>query len=132
MIKVYNRNMEDFSMMECNFPIYRGTVLGNPYTHLQLEKTKAIFKVKNREEAIEKYSEYFDLQYKYNNEFKAMIDLIYDCYVSGKDVYLECYCKPEPCHGDVIVKKLNQMVIKNKIKEIRYGKTNEKKMERVL
>ena len=117
MIYVYDRNVEDFSALENNYPIYRGvSILGNPYTHLPIKDTKAMFQCKTREEAIEKYSEYFDIMYGNNIEFTKIIDEMYEKYKNGEDLFLECYCKPQPCHGDIIAKKLQEMLIKEKYK----------------
>ena len=117
MIYVYDRNAEDFSALENNYPIYRGvSILGNPYTHLPVKDTKAMFQCKTREEAIEKYSEYFDIMYGNNIEFTKIIDEMYEKYKNGEDLFLECYCKPQPCHGDIIAKKLQEMLIKEKYK----------------
>ena len=126
MIIVYNRGKEDHSAHPTNYPIYRGgSVLGNPYTDKPLKGTLAVFKAKNREEAIEKYDTYFDTQYGRNREFTAVIDEIYEKYKNGETVYLECYCHPLPCHGDVIVKKLQQRLLKEKIKEAKENKNAE-------
>ena len=117
MIYVYDRNAEDFSALENNYPIYRGaSILGNPYTHLPFKDTKAMFQCKTREEAIEKYSEYFDIMYGNNIEFTKIIDEMYEKHKNGEDIYLECYCKPQSCHGDIIAKKLQEMFIKEKYK----------------
>jgi hypothetical protein len=124
-IIVYNRAKEDHSVHPNNFPIYRGgSVLGNPYTDKPLKGTLAVFKARNREEAIEKYSTYFDSQYGRNREFTAAIDEIYEIYKTGEDVYLECYCHPLRCHGDVIVEKLQKRLLREKIKEYK-NKKNE-------
>lgn len=126
MIIVYNRGKEDHSAHPNNYPIYRGgSVLGNPYTDKPLKSTLAVFKAKNREEAIEKYDTYFDTQYGRNREFTAIIDEIYEKYKNGETVYLECYCHPLPCHGDVIVKKLQRRLLKEKIKEANLKKNAE-------
>lgn len=117
MIYVYDRNVEDFSALENNYPIYRGvSILGNPYTHLPIKDTKAMFQCKTREEAIEKYDKYFDIMYGNNIEFTKIIDEMYEKYKNGEDLFLECYCKPQPCHGDIIAKKLQEMLIKEKYK----------------
>ena len=117
MIYVYNRNVEDFSVMDNNYPIYRGvSILGNPYTHLPVKGTKAMFQCKTREEAIEKYDKYFDIMYGNNIEFTKIIDEMYEKYKNGEDIYLGCYCKPQLCHGDIIAKKLQQRLIKEKYK----------------
>lgn len=117
-IIVYNRTKEDHSNNPNNFPIYRPSVLGNPYTHIKDKATKAIYVVNTRDEAIDKYSEYFDIMYGSNIAFTQAIDKIYEKYKSGEDVYLECYCHPQRCHGDIIAEKLKRRLIKEKIKKI--------------
>ena len=124
MIYVYNREKEDYSMLDNNYPIYRGaSILGNPYTHLPVKDTKAMFQCKTREEAIEKYDEYFDIMYGNNIEFTKIIDEMYEKYKNGEDIYLECYCKPQSCHGDIIAKKLQEMFIKEKYEKYKMGKS---------
>lgn len=119
-ITVYNRTSEDHSASPNNYRIFRGgSILGNPFTHKELGKTKAIFRVNNRDEAIERYSIYFDQQYAHNKEFKALVDEIYDKYKSGEEIYLECYCAPLPCHGEIIAEKLQQRLLREKIMEIK-------------
>ena len=44
MILVYNREKEDYSVLLNNYYIGRPSILGNPYTHLDVEKTKAMYK----------------------------------------------------------------------------------------
>ena len=122
-IIVYNRTKEDHSSNPNNYPIFRGgSVLGNPYTDKPLKNTLAVFKAKNRDEAILKYDTYFDTQYGRNRDFTVAIDEIYEKYRNGEDVYLECYCHPNKCHGDIIVKKLQQRLLKEKIKEAKERK----------
>lgn len=117
-IIVYNRAVEDYSSNPNNYPIYRGgSILGNPYTDKPVNKTLAIYHVKNREEAIARYDSYFDTMYGTNEAFTALIDEIYEKYKNGEDVYLECYCKPLPCHGDIIAEKLKKRLLKERIKE---------------
>lgn len=122
MIYVYDRNVEDFSVMDNNYPIYRGaSILGNPYTHLPVKDTKAMFQCKTREEAIEKYDKYFDIMYGNNIEFTKIIDEMYEKYKNGEDIYLECYCGKgkngeKKCHGEVIEEKLQKRLIKEKYK----------------
>ena len=124
-IIVYNRTKEDHSAHPNNFPIYRGgSVLGNPYTDKQVSKTLAVYQVRNREEAIERYSSYFDMQYGRNKDFTKLVDEIYEIYKRGEDVYLECYCHPLRCHGDIIVEKLQKRLLREKIREYK-NKNNE-------
>ena len=118
MIYVYNREKEDYSMLDNNYPIYRGaSILGNPYTHLPVKDTKAMYQCKTREEAIEKYDKYFDIMYGGNAEFTRVVDEMYEKYKNGENLFLECYCKPQPCHGDIIAKKLQERFIREKFRE---------------
>lgn len=118
MIYVYNLRVETHNGPN-SFYIGRGSVLGNPYTHIKDRKTKAIYEVKDRDEAIDRYSDYFDLMYGSNIAYTKAIDEIYDIYKSGNDVYLGCFCKPLRCHGDIIKEKLEKRLIREKIKEKR-------------
>ena len=118
MIYVYNREKEDYSMLDNNYPIYRGvSILGNPYTHLPVKDTKAMYQCKTREEAIEKYDKYFDIMYGGNAEFTRVVDEMYEKYKNGENLFLECCCKPQPCHGDIIAKKLQERFIREKFRE---------------
>ena len=93
----------------------RGSILGNPYTHIKDRETKARYIVRDREEAIEKYGSYFDVMYGSNVDFTEVVDEIYEKYRNGEDVWLGCYCKPLSCHCDVIVDKLRKRLLKEKI-----------------
>ena len=42
------------------FDVSRAGILGNPYTHIKDRTTKALIKVKTREDAIELYKIYFN------------------------------------------------------------------------
>ena len=117
-IIVYNRKIEDHSDKgENNYPAYRPSILSNPYTHIKDKKTLAMFVVKSRDEAIDRYDGYFDRMYRGNAPFKFLIDEIYQKYKNGEDIYLECYCKPERCHCDVIKEKLEKRLMKERVKE---------------
>lgn len=116
-IIVYNRKTEDHSQEPGNYPAYRPSILSNPYTHIKDKKTLAMFVVKTRDEAIDRYDAYFDRMYKGNAPFKFLIDEIYERYKNGEDIYLECYCKPERCHCDIIKEKLEKRLMKERIKE---------------
>ena len=116
-IYVYNRTKEDYSDKPGNYACYRPSILSNPYTHIKDKKTLASFVVKTRDEAIDRYSSYFDRMYKGNAPFKYIVDEIYERYKHGEDIYLECYCKPERCHCDVIKDNLEKRLVKEKIKE---------------
>ena len=69
--------------------IGRGSPLGNPYI---------IGKDGDRAEVIKKYERDFYKKIK-NERFKRYV-------LSLKGKKLACYCKPEKCHGDIIVQYL--------------------------
>ena len=128
-IIVYNITKETHEGNNC-FKCFRGaSVLGNPYTHIKDRKTLAMFVVKDREEAIAKYSDYFDQMYGKNRAFTGEIDKIYEKYKNGEDVYLGCYCHPLSCHCDIIKDKLQRRLIKEKIKNL---KNEEVKTKEIL
>ena len=132
-IIVYNRSVEDHSLNPNNYPIYRGgSCLANPYTHLPVQSTKALFQAKSRDEAIAKYSDYFDTQYGRNKEFTKVIDEIYEKYKQGETIYLECYCHPLPCHGDIIKEKLQQRLLREKITQYKKRIHDGRKMGKIF
>jgi hypothetical protein len=128
-IIVYNSHIEDHTNGSCcNFYIGRGSPLGNPFSHNGVRSVFKTLTFKTREEAIEAYDKYFDKMYGNNEEFTKAFDEIYKHYKNGEDVYLQCFCKPKPCHGDIIAKKLQIGLIKEKMKEKKDEKvSNEKK-----
>jgi len=69
----------------------RGLSLGNPYV---------IGRDGTREEVIEKYKTYFRKRLDSDPKFISAI-------LGLKGKILGCYCKPLPCHGDVIAEYLN-------------------------
>ena len=97
MTKVVNLKKEKYDVY-----IGRSSIFGNPYTHLPIEKTKAGVQVKNRNEAIEKYREYFYDRIENDQEFLDEV-------LRLKDKVLACYCAPKACHGDVIAEFLNKL-----------------------
>ncbi len=112
---------------DSNYRIFRPYVLGNPYTCIKDKETKALYVVGSRDEAIRRYDGYFDTMYRCNRDFKELVDEIYNKYKNGEDIYLECYCKKYLstdksehedevcCHGDVIKKKLENRLLREKI-----------------
>jgi len=94
--------------------IARPSKWSNPYTHKDLDKTQAKFKVDSRKEAIERYETHL-------NE-SGLIKEIEE--LRGK--ILGCWCCNKPadgseknflCHGQVIAKYLNSG-LKNKQKQL--------------
>lgn len=124
MIYVYNSHQEDFTSKKNNFYIGRGSPLGNPFTHNGVRSIFKTFTFKTREQAIEAYEKYFDEVYGKDEWFTRAFDEIYEHYKNGEDIYLQCFCKPKACHGDVIAEKLQRKLIKEKMEE---RKTKKKK-----
>lgn len=128
MIYVYNSHNEDFTLKENNYYIGRPSVLGNPFTHNGVRTNLAKLSFKTREDAIAAYDKYFDTMYGKDDEFTKAFDEIYEHYKNGEDIYLQCFCKPLPCHGDIIASKLQKKLIQEKLEERRNEKiSNEKK-----
>ncbi len=72
-----------------NVYIGRGSKWGNPFSHM--ENTQAQFKVKTREEAVEKYRGWILTQ-------PHLLEDLHE--LKGKT--LCCFCKPKACHGDIL------------------------------
>jgi len=119
MIKVYNTKFEDHSSDPNNFYVGRGSPLGNPYTHNGKRSNKAKLSFKTREESIEAYKRFFKAVYGEDNELTRYFDKIYEKYKNGEDVYLQCFCKPLPCHADFIASELERKLIKERLQEFR-------------
>lgn len=81
------------------FDVYIGrpSIWGNPFTHLK-GRTAAKFQVNSREEAIEKYEEWL----KQQPELMARLHEL-------KGKVLGCWCHPQSCHGDVLVRLSNDL-----------------------
>ncbi len=75
--------------------IDRATKWGNPFSHKQ--GTKAEWVVGSRQEAIDAYREWMISGIK-----NGRVDLDELIALEGK--VLACWCKPLPCHGDVLVR----------------------------
>lgn len=129
MIYVYNSHIEDHTNGSCcNFYIGRGSALGNPFTHNGVRSIFKTMSFKTREQAIEAYEKYFDEVYGKDEWFTRAFDEIYEHYKNGEDIYLQCFCKPKACHGDVIADRLQRKLIKEKMEERKNEKiSNEKK-----
>lgn len=121
MIHVYNHIKEEHSGPD-NYQVFFGaSVISNPYTDLK-DKRRSVFYAKSLEEALKRYSSYYDLMYKSNNDFRALIDEIYEKYKSGIDVYLEDSDYDTECTGEIIKKKLEKRLVLEKIKKLKEEK----------
>ena len=74
---------------------------------------------KTREEAIDAYKLYFKKMYGLDEGLTKAFDTIYEKYKNGEDIYLQCCCKPLPCHGDFLAEELQRKLIKEKMEERR-------------
>lgn len=102
------------------FDISRPNILGNPYTHIKNRKTLAIFTTKTREEAIERYAAYFDEMLKTSETFRNEWERIFNAYKKYDTIYIGCYCRvDESCHGDFLVKRLKQRLLKETIQKLK-------------
>ena len=77
--------------------IGRPSKWGNPFTHLK-ESTRAEFIVETREEAVSAYENWIRKQ-------PHLMASLHE--LDGK--VLGCWCKPKSCHGDILVKLINEM-----------------------
>lgn len=90
--------MEKTRVVHCKiatFDVYIGrpSKWGNPFSHLK-DKTRAIYVVKSRQIAIEKYEEWIFQRPELLDAIKAEL----------KGKVLGCWCKPASCHGDVLAR----------------------------
>jgi putative DNA primase/helicase len=76
-------------------PIDRSSQFGNPF---KLEKDGGEYET--REESIQKYREWFADKIRNDPDFRQAVDDL-------RGDTLGCWCKPEACHGDVILEYLN-------------------------
>ena len=74
--------------------IGRGSIWGNPWSHKT--GTTAQYIVATRQLAIEKYEEWLMTQPNLLVQIPKL-----------KSLVLGCWCKPFPCHGDVLVRLAN-------------------------
>jgi hypothetical protein len=92
MIKVVHCKKEPYDVY-----IGRPSKWGNPFSHLS--GTLAQYKVKSREEAVQKYSEWILTQ-------PELLGSLHEL----QDKTLGCWCKPKACHGDVLCELLESLV----------------------
>lgn len=87
--------------------IGRGSIYGNPFTHLELAESKAVVQVPDRDAAIKAYEDWL-AGTAWTDIEQARRTMILESlkYLRGKT--LGCYCKPLPCHGDTLIKLLEK------------------------
>ena len=121
-ITVYNTHQKDYTYKPNNFLICRtkdGNPLANPFTYNGVKTRLAKLSFKTREEAIDAYKLYFKKMYGLDEGLTKAFDTIYEKYKNGEDIYLQCCCKPLPCHGDFLAEELQRKLIKDKMEERR-------------
>jgi len=108
MIKVKNKHKSKPDKNDIY--IGRGSILGNPFTHFDLNKTKAEFHCNSREESIKNFENY--LIDKINKNDPKICDELNRIYLLAlkQDINLVCFCKPKSCHGDIIKKILDEKI----------------------
>ena len=74
-------------------PIDRRSIFGNPFK---------IDEYNTREDVVSAYEEWFYEQITHSSKFQDEVDKL-----KGKT--LGCWCTPLPCHGDVIIKYLEDL-----------------------
>ena len=119
---------KDYTCEKNNFYIGRSkdgsSPLANPFTHNGKRSNLAKLSFPTVEEAIKAYELYFDKLYGKDNALTKEFDRIYEVYKRGEDVYLQCFCAPEPCHGDVIARKLQRKLLREKLRDVRKNKVD--------
>lgn len=88
-------------------------ILGNPFTHIP-SGTRAEFVVASRDESVARYRAYMEEQLKTNPAYKAKMEELAGRVAAGEHLYLGCFCKPLPCHGDILKEKILEMSINMK------------------
>ena len=78
--------------------IGRPSKRGNPFTNITDKQTSAKYVVANRDEAINLYREWIT-----KGDGKDLLNDLHEL----KWKTLGCWCKPESCHGDVLVELVN-------------------------
>jgi hypothetical protein len=81
--------------------IGRGSPWGNPFTHLPLGRTKAQFQVATEEESMVRYETWVREKLAEDPQLRRKL-LVLD----GHEPV--CYCNPRPCHGDILIKLIEE------------------------
>lgn len=99
--KVVNMKNEPYDVY-----IGRGSKWGCPYTIIKDRPTLASEIVDSKEEALSKYKEYVLA----SPELMESLDEL-----EGKT--LGCFCKPEKCHGDILLELLTKKKLQKMLKK---------------
>lgn len=89
-----------------NVYIGRPSKWGNPFTHWPDGTTLAKHVVEDREAAVNAYREWIT-----NGDGKHLLNDLHE--LKGGKI-LGCWCKPQACHGDVLLELLDKLTSQNK------------------
>lgn len=89
-----------------NVYIGRPSKWGNPFTHWPDGETLAKYVVEDREAAVNAYREWIT-----NGDGKHLLNDLHE--LRGGKI-LGCWCKPQACHGDVLLELLDKLTPQNK------------------
>lgn len=117
-IALYNQAEECHTSTDNNFYIGKGSVLYTPfiYNGRRTNLDKCTFRTKK--ECMDAYSRYFDICFSKNKDFQLMVMVIFNKYKKGEDIYLQTD-EYDYGHGEVLVDKIKQMLIKDKLLELK-------------
>jgi hypothetical protein len=102
MTSVVNKRAPGFKPNANQRYIGRGSIWGNPFTHLPPSRTKAQFQVKTGEESIVCFESW--LRKRLANDLNLRQKLLE---LDGHE--LVCYRTPAPCHGDVLIELIEEL-----------------------
>lgn len=95
-MKIVNVKTEKADIM-----IDRTSILGNPF-HIGRDGT--------REQVIQKYRSYLWNCIQVIDELNRILDVdILNTIAKKEELKLGCHCKPEPCHGDIVLKAIEYL-----------------------
>lgn len=90
-------NIKTDKILYCGRP----SILGNPFSHLSDSIAKFICK---KEEVLINYNKWLNNLSENSSEIKLLREL--KEYSKNKNLCLECWCKPKPCHVEIIINKI--------------------------
>ncbi len=104
MIKVVNKKTYELKKVYYECYVGRPNPLGNPYTHLPLDKCQAKYKVTTPKEAVDKYRTWLAKRLADDQEVINAFDHLLEVYENNdyNELVLICWCKPGICHGDIL------------------------------
>lgn len=75
------------------------------------------------DESISKYKTWL-IENMHTSPVKEELNRIY-LLAKNQDVYLECFCKPKSCHGDIIAEVVNRAILKYHTNSTEENETNQ-------